>query len=67
MAGKGLFTRIAGAAVGAAVGLLYAPQSGEETRKKLKLKNIMLLKYTPTKIIPPTPLKGIKKLKNYLK
>lgn len=27
---------LAGVAVGAAVGLLYAPESGEETRKKLK-------------------------------
>lgn len=29
---------LAGAAVGAAIALLYAPQSGKETREKLKLK-----------------------------
>ncbi|MGB3590317.1 MAG: YtxH domain-containing protein [Nonlabens sp.] len=36
MASKGLLTLIAGAAVGAAVGLLYAPESGVETRRKLQ-------------------------------
>jgi len=29
---------LAGAAVGAAIALLYAPQSGKETREKLKFK-----------------------------
>ncbi len=36
MASKGLLALIAGAAIGAAAGLLYAPESGEETRRKLK-------------------------------
>jgi gas vesicle protein len=31
-----LVALVAGVAIGAAVGLLYAPQSGEKTRKKIK-------------------------------
>jgi gas vesicle protein len=34
--GKGLLALVAGAAIGATLGLLYAPESGEETRRKLK-------------------------------
>ncbi|MBZ9730674.1 YtxH domain-containing protein [Salegentibacter sp. JZCK2] len=34
--GSTLLALITGAAIGAGVGLLYAPDSGEETRKKLK-------------------------------
>ncbi len=33
--GNTLLALVTGAAIGAAVGLLYAPESGEETRKKL--------------------------------
>ncbi|SCY33425.1 Gas vesicle protein [Nonlabens sp. Hel1_33_55] len=33
--GTGLIALLAGAAVGAAAALLYAPESGEQTRKKL--------------------------------
>lgn len=36
--GKVLFGFIFGAAVGVAAGLLFAPSSGDETRKKLKEK-----------------------------
>ena len=34
--GSTLLALITGAAIGAGVGLLYAPDSGEKTRKKLK-------------------------------
>ena len=32
----GLVSFLAGAAIGASIALLFAPQSGEETRKKIK-------------------------------
>ena len=35
-AGNTLLALITGAAIGAGLGILYAPESGEETRKKLK-------------------------------
>lgn len=34
--GNTLLALITGAAIGAGIGLLYAPESGEETRKKLR-------------------------------
>ena len=36
MKGDSLFVFVAGAAVGLTLGLLFAPEKGEETRKKLK-------------------------------
>ncbi|GAK88192.1 hypothetical protein JCM19297_2705 [Nonlabens ulvanivorans] len=36
--GNALVALVAGAAIGVAAGLLYAPESGEKTRKKLKKK-----------------------------
>ena len=37
-AGKSILGILAGAAVGAAIGILYAPDRGEETRKKISKK-----------------------------
>ncbi len=34
--GNTLLALVTGAAIGAAVGLLYAPDSGEKTRKKIE-------------------------------
>ncbi|MGM9743379.1 MAG: YtxH domain-containing protein [Candidatus Cryptobacteroides sp.] len=36
MKSESLFALIAGAAAGVAIGLLFAPEKGEETRKKIK-------------------------------
>lgn len=36
--GKGIGKFVAGAALGAGLGLLFAPKSGEETRKEVKVK-----------------------------
>lgn len=38
-AGKSILGILAGAAVGAAIGILYAPERGEETRKKISTKS----------------------------
>lgn len=37
-AGKSVLGILAGAAVGAAIGILYAPEKGEDTRKKISAK-----------------------------
>lgn len=36
MKGESLFTFLGGALVGAAIAILFAPDSGDETRKKIK-------------------------------
>jgi len=36
MKGESIFALLAGAAIGAALGVLFAPDKGEETRKKMK-------------------------------
>ncbi len=36
MKGEHLFSFLGGALVGAAIAILFAPESGEETRKKIK-------------------------------
>ena len=50
---KTALAALAGVAVGATIALLYAPESGEETRKKLK-KNAIKVKNTASKYAQET-------------